>query len=129
VDRNGSALVISLVALVSAALAAVLLHLLAVDQLHMARVSLASARAREAAATGLHFGTAGLGAMGTLPGGASWQVVADTIAPGLIIFWSTGQASRPSVARLEVGAIQSSADTSSSAATAFQPGWIVMRYD
>lgn len=128
--RDGSALVITLVALVAAALSGVLLHLLATEQLRQARVALASARAREAAAVGLALGQVGLGPAGSLPGGASWLVIRDSIAPGRVILWSTGLATRPA-ARLEVGAIVPVPDTTLSGSTRMPlpPSWIVMRHD
>lgn len=127
-NRRGSVLLVVLVALLGAGLALATFHHTALVQLRLARSSLAASRAREAAAAGLVHAHAGLGPTGLLPGGASWAIVVDSVAPGLQMVWSTGQATRPQPARLEVGAMRIVPDSATGAPPSLS-GWTVLRHE
>ncbi len=130
-DRRGSILLATLVALLVAAIAVATFHRLAVDVLRTARGGLAALRAREAAAAGLHGAAGGLGTSGALSGGASWWATTDTIAPGLLLFRSTGRATVPAAAVLEVAAFGVVPDSSPGAGSPVPTlsGWIEIRHD
>ena len=130
-NRRGSALIVTLVALVSAALALTIFHHHAVGLLRSARASLAAARAREAAGAGLASAASGGALTGSLPGGALWMVSIDTMVPGVRLLRSSGRSTIPSVAALEVAAILDGSDTTAAggAATTVPSGWIVIRPD
>ena len=129
--RQGSALLITLVALVSAALALTIFHHHAVGLLQTARASLAASRAREAAGAGLASTAAGGALTGSLPGGALWVVSIDTMVPGMHLLRSTGRSTIPSVAMLEVAAILDATATSQGGGAwpTSPSGWVVIRPD
>ena len=124
-------MLVALVALTGAALALVAFHQASMSTLGLSRGSLAAARAREAASTGVALARAGLGINGVLPGGASWVVVIDSSAPGVELVWSIGTSTRPQPARLEVGAVWLAPDSSASPGGLSAPpvGWIVLRHE
>lgn len=100
-------------------------HRLALITLRLGKAALATARAREAASTGLALGWAGAGLSGVLPGGAGWLVVDDTTASGERILWSRGSTLLPVAATLEAAALLPGPDS----ALGLRPirRWVVMR--
>jgi hypothetical protein len=125
-NRRGAALLLALVAVIVVGLAATRTHRLALDTRRAGRAALATARAREAAASGIAVVAAGGVRTGGLPGSAQWSVVDDTTSSGERILWSQGGATQPSPAQLEAAALVAPAD-SLTPGTQFIRRWVVMR--
>jgi len=100
-------------------------HRLAVDSRRLGRAALATARAREAAATGIALSSAGVGLSGSLPGGSQWTVVDDTTANGDRILWSLGSTLLPVAATLEAAALLARQDSAHPVQAIRR--WVVMR--
>lgn len=123
--RRGAALVLALAATVVLALGAVTTHRLALHALSSGRSALASARAREAAASGIAVAVGGGPAAGFLPGGAGWVVYQDTTLTGWLILTSHGSTTLPGPASLEVLATATLGDSITSPRLLRR--WVVMR--
>jgi len=130
-DRRGSSLLVTLVALMVVALAVTIYHHHAIGLLRTARASLAIARAREAAGAGLATAAAGFALTGMIPGGAHWTVTIDTVAPGMLLLRSAGSSTLPTAAAVEVAALLNLADsTLGGGALSNSPSaWVVIRPD
>jgi hypothetical protein len=126
--RSGSALLLTLVAIISIGLALVLYHHQALRTLGLAHAALASARAREGAAIGLVTAATGAGITGAGPGAMTWQVQEDTLPGGGRILWSDGRAGLPARASLRLVAILAPPDTSAGSPPLFLRRWVALRY-